>query len=61
MNFTVTVEPCTRTDIICVACNRFNADHVLIGPTGEPFYGVHKRCIPTIRTKRGHHPAWFGW
>jgi len=55
MNFKMTLARTTRSDVICVSCGRFLAEHAFILADGtEADYGVHKSdaCIRALGTAK---------
>ena len=49
MNLRIRLSPVAdrRTDVLCIACNRFGADQTIDGSE----YGLHKKCAPTLQVK----------
>jgi hypothetical protein len=53
MNVKLHLVRTQATAILCVACGRFGADHVItLADASETEYGVHKRCAPMLHVKR---------
>lgn len=48
MNLRIAFEKTTRSDVLCIACGRFGADHQAVGSED---YGVHKKCAPSVQVK----------
>lgn len=50
----IKLEKTTRTDLMCVACGQFRTEFACVPNSGteDAQSGVHRKCIPTIHTKR---------
>ena len=60
MNLKLHIIKTDRSDVICVGCGRFGADHVAVLADGsETDYGVHKAkkfdCVARLHVKRGRN------
>jgi hypothetical protein len=52
MNLRIKLSPTRRSDVLCVSCGNFHADHVLVRHDGtETDSGVHKRCAAEVQLK----------
>jgi hypothetical protein len=52
VNLRIKLVPTRRTDVLCVSCLQFHADHVLVRRDGtETDSGVHKRCAGFVQVK----------
>lgn len=52
MNLRLHLQPTTRTDVLCIACCRYQAQLVAVRVDGtETDSGVHKGCAPEIGVK----------
>jgi hypothetical protein len=57
MNIKLHVVKTKRSDVLCLGCNRFGADHVAVLADGsETDYGVHRSkkfaCVARLHVKR---------
>jgi hypothetical protein len=52
VNLRIKLMPTRRTDVLCVSCLNFHADHVLVRRDGtETDSGVHKKCAGEVQLK----------
>jgi hypothetical protein len=52
MNLRVRLRPTDRTDVLCVSCGGFQADHVIVRSDGiETDSGCHKKCADEVQMK----------
>jgi hypothetical protein len=52
MNLRVKLVKTRRTDVMCVSCGSFHADHVIVLTTGvETDSGIHKKCVDTTAVR----------
>jgi hypothetical protein len=52
VNLRVKLVKTERTDVMCVACGHFHAEHVIVLTTGaETDSGVHTRCVGVSAVK----------
>ena len=52
MNVRIRLIPTDRTDVICVACFQFIADHVIVRTDGtETDSGIHARCVGDVQLR----------
>jgi hypothetical protein len=57
------LAPTSRTDLLCIACNRFSRGVAgkmlaLVTAAGESeYYGVHAACRAGVHSGRGRKPA----
>ena len=53
MNINVKIVRTKRSDVMCLACTGFRADHVILRTDGsETDMGVHKKCVPDLHARR---------
>jgi hypothetical protein len=53
MNIKLHLVRTKNTSILCVACGKFGADHVVVLADGsETDYGCHRKCAPMLHVKR---------
>ena len=52
MNLRVRLVKTKRTDVMCVECQNFHADHVIVRTDGtETDSGVHSKCAEQVHAK----------
>ncbi len=53
MNLKLQLHPTSRTDVLCIACCRYQAQFVAVRIDGsETDSGVHKKCMPEIAARQ---------
>ncbi len=52
MNLKIKIVKTKRSDVLCVACGGFQAEHVIVLTTGvETDSGIHGKCVGTAAVK----------
>lgn len=57
---TIRIEPTQRTDLLCIYCNMFRTENVIVAQEDDDWFGVHDRCIEKIQfhsTRSNHEEA----
>jgi hypothetical protein len=52
MNVKIHMVRTKRSDVLCIACGGFQADHVVLVAGADTDYGCHRKCLPRLHVKR---------